>query len=60
MLIAFYDAFVGTSSFIASLMSNRFGYSAEFLMALGGVVVAAVVGWRVFTKVLILDHETVT
>jgi len=50
VLSAFYDLFVGTSSFAAGTMANRYGYSSAFLMALGGVFVAAAIGWRVFRK----------
>jgi MFS family permease len=48
VLSAFFDLFVGTSSFAAGALAERFGYSAAFLLALGGVGVAAVVGTQVF------------
>jgi MFS family permease len=50
ILSAFFDLFVGTSSFAAGALAERHGYSAAFLLALGGVVLAAVVGTRVFTR----------
>jgi MFS family permease len=48
VLSAFFDLFVGTSSFAAGALAQRYGYSAAFLLALGGVAMAAVVGTRVF------------
>jgi MFS family permease len=48
VLSAFYDLFVGTSSFAAGILSSHFGYRSAFLMALAGVIVAAVVGKSVF------------
>lgn len=50
VLSAFFDLFVGTSSFAAGALAERYGYSAAFLLALGGVVLAAVAGWRVFRR----------
>ena len=50
VLSAFYDLFVGSSSFAAGAMANVYGYSSAFLMALGGIVIAAGVGWRVFRE----------
>ena len=41
---------LGSRTFAAGLMASRFGYSSAFLLALGGVVVAAAVWWRVFKK----------
>jgi len=48
LLTAFYDLFVGLSSFAAGEVSGRFGYAAAFLMAALAVVAAAVVGRFVF------------
>ena len=45
---AFYDLFVGISSFAAGVVANHFGYSAAFLMALGALVAAAVAGLTIF------------
>src|SRR5207302_1227602 len=42
VLTAFYDLFVGVSSFVAGWISNHFGYGAAFLMAACSVGVAAV------------------
>jgi MFS family permease len=50
ILSAFFDFFVGTSSFAAGALAERYGYSAAFLLALGGVVLAAVVGIQVFRE----------
>jgi len=48
VLSAFYDLFVGASSFLAGILAGHFGYRAAFLLALSGIVVAALVGKRVF------------
>jgi predicted MFS family arabinose efflux permease len=48
VLSAFYDLFVGTSSFAAGAVSSRFGYPAAFIMAAASLVVAAIVGVFVF------------
>jgi MFS family permease len=51
VLSAFYDLFVGVSSFVAGAVSNRFGYPAAFaigVVALGG---AALSGRFVFSPV---------
>lgn len=50
ILSAFVDLFVGTSSFAAGALAQRYGYSAAFLLALGGVSMAAIVGTRVFQQ----------
>ncbi|MEO8099933.1 MAG: MFS transporter [Acidobacteriota bacterium] len=50
VLSAFFDLFVGAGSFAAGILADHFGYSAAFLLALGGVLMAAVVGTRVFQK----------
>jgi MFS family permease len=49
VLSAFYDLFVGTSSFAAGAVSERFGYSAAFVMAVLALVGAAIFGRFVFT-----------
>jgi MFS family permease len=48
VLSAFYDLFVGASSFLAGALSDRFGYRSAFLLALGGIIVAALFGKPVF------------
>jgi MFS family permease len=48
VLSAFYDLFVGTSSFAAGVLASHFGYRTAFLLALAGVLVAAVAGRGVF------------
>jgi MFS family permease len=48
-LSAFYDAFVGGSAFIAGMVADKFGYSAAFSLAAGSLVIAAVLGRRLFT-----------
>jgi MFS family permease len=50
VLSAFVDVFVGTGSFVAGTLADRFGYSAAFLLALGAVGLAALTGSRVFGK----------
>ena len=48
VLSAFYDLFVGTSSFAAGAVSAHFGYAAAFVMAAAALIVAAVIGAFVF------------
>ena len=48
VLSAFYDLFVGISSFAAGAVSDRFGYSAAFLMAAASLIAAAIAGRVVF------------
>jgi MFS family permease len=50
VLSAFYDLFVGMSSFSAGLIANRFGYSAAFLMAIAALGAAAIAGRFVFAS----------
>jgi MFS family permease len=50
VLTAFYDLFVGVSSFAAGWVAHRWGYSAAFLMAAGAIGAAALVGRFVFTE----------
>jgi predicted MFS family arabinose efflux permease len=48
ILSAFYDLFVGVSSFAAGWVAHRFGYSAAFVMAAVALVAAAIAGRFVF------------
>jgi MFS family permease len=48
VLSAFYDLFVGLSSFAAGEVSSRFGYPAAFAMAAASIGAAAVAGLWVF------------
>lgn len=48
VLSAFFDLFVGASSFTAGILANNYGYRAAFLLALGGVLCAGLAGIRVF------------
>jgi MFS family permease len=54
VLSAFFDLFVGSSSFVAGTLADSFGYRAAFLLALGGVFAAAAAGRQVF---LTFDRE---
>ena len=47
-LSAFYDLFVGTSSFTAGAVAQRFGYSIAFYMAAVALLAAAIAGRFVF------------
>jgi MFS family permease len=49
VLSAFYDLFVGASSFLAGTLADHYGYRSAFLLALGGVLVAGVFGKPVFS-----------
>jgi MFS family permease len=51
VLSAFYDLFVGISSFAAGTIAKSFGYSAAFYMAAGSLILAALVGRSVFKPV---------
>src|SRR5215467_5919896 len=51
VLSAFYDLFVGMSSFSAGLVANAFGYAAAFVMAVCALGAAAVAGRFVFVGV---------
>ena len=44
----FYDLFVGIGSFSAGIISDRFGYSWAFLLAVGALLLSASLGWKVF------------
>ncbi len=50
VLSAFYDLFVGMSSFSAGLLANRFGYASAFLMAIAALGAASVAGRFVFAS----------
>ena len=50
VLSAFYDLFVGMSSFSAGLLANRFGYASAFLMAIAALGAAAMAGRFVFGR----------
>jgi len=50
VLTAFYDLFVGVSSFAAGAVAARFGYAATFLCAAGALLAAAVVGRFIFVS----------
>jgi predicted MFS family arabinose efflux permease len=61
VLSAFYDLFVGCSSFAAGEVANRFGYSAAFVMAACALGAAAIAGRFVFTRKqpeLVVEDET--
>ena len=51
VLGAFYDLFVGMSSFSAGLIANAFGYAAAFVMAIAALAAAAIAGRFVFLRV---------
>jgi MFS family permease len=48
VLSAFYDLFVGMSSFSAGLLANAFGYASAFVMAIVALGAAAIAGRFVF------------
>jgi MFS family permease len=48
LLSAFYDLFVGLSSFAAGAITKHFGYPPAFYMAAGSLIVAAIAGRFVF------------
>ena len=48
VMSAFYDLFVGVSSFAAGLVAKQFGYGAAFLMAAAALIAAAFAGRIVF------------
>jgi MFS family permease len=50
VLSAFYDLFVGTSSFAAGTIAKHFGYPAAFWMAAIALSASAVAGYQVFRK----------
>ena len=60
VLSAFYDLFVGTSSFSAGILANAFGYRATFIMAIAALGAAAVAGRFVFATRKSVHHTVVT
>jgi MFS family permease len=58
VLSAFYDVFVGASSFSAGFLANSFGYSAAFIMAIAALGAAALVGKAVFDANDATEHES--
>jgi MFS family permease len=61
VLSAFYDLFVGMSSFSAGLLAGRFGYASAFLMAISALGAAAIAGRFVFaSKQPALAHSAAT
>ncbi len=48
VLSAFYDVFVGVSSFSAGLLANSFGYRSAFIMAMFSLVASAIAAKFVF------------
>jgi MFS family permease len=60
ILSAFYDLFVGSSSFAAGMVAHRFGYSAAFFLAVGSLALAAIVGRIVFHPDSSIYHITET
>jgi MFS family permease len=54
LLSAFYDLFVGMSSFSAGLLANRFGYASAFVLAIASLGAAAILGRFVFQSA---DHS---
>ena len=50
VLSAFYDLFVGISSFAAGAIAGRYGYPAAFWMAASALSASAVAGWFVFSR----------
>jgi MFS family permease len=50
VLSAFYDVFVGASSFAAGILANSFGYTSAFIMAIAALIVGAVVAMPVFAS----------
>jgi MFS family permease len=50
ILSAFYDLFVGTSSFVAGVVADRYGYPAAFAMAAAALIFAAVAARPVFLR----------
>ena len=51
VLSAFYDLFVGVSSFAAGAVAKNVGYTAAFIMAILALGAAAIAGRRVFANV---------
>jgi MFS family permease len=57
MIGAFYDAFVGLSSFAAGATAEHFGYGAAFVMAAISLSAASCLGWFLFPPVRARDGE---
>ena len=57
VLGAFYDLFVGVSSFTAGAVANHFGYPAAFVMATAALGAAAIAGRFVFTSAALADDS---
>jgi hypothetical protein len=57
MIGAFYDAFVGLSSFAAGATAEHFGYGAAFVMAAISLSAASCLGWFLFPPVREHDGE---
>jgi MFS family permease len=50
VLSAFYDLFVGVSSFAAGIVARRYGYSAAFAMSAAALIAAGIAGRYVFRR----------
>jgi MFS family permease len=48
VLSAFYDLFVGVSSFAAGFVARRYGYPATFMMSAAALIAAGIAGRHVF------------
>jgi hypothetical protein len=59
VLGAFYDLFVGVSSFTAGAVANHFGYPAAFVMATAALGAAAIAGRFVFTYAVPVDDSEI-
>jgi MFS family permease len=59
VMSAFYDLFVGMSSFAAGAVAKRFGYPAAFAMGAVALVAAAVTGRMVFYRSTVAQVEEV-
>lgn len=57
VLSAFFDLFVGLSSFLAGAVSASYGYSAAFLIAAAALLAAGLIGRRIFSASLNQTHE---
>ena len=54
VMSAFYDLFVGVSSFAAGAVAKRFGYQAAFAMGAAAILVAAYTGRMVFYRAAVV------
>lgn len=57
ILSAFYDLFVGVSSFIAGFVAKNYGYPPAFLMAAASIVLAAICGRFVFFSAAVTQES---